>query len=215
MSLIDLAASEKGCITGNKGARFREGSNINKSLLALKICINALADGSKHILYRRSKLTRLLMIANVSPSSAKFKVTVNTLKYADRVKDIKINHSPAPLLSKDKSFLNAFDPEPSTPKRAAEEISDMVSASKKTRLDVLVDGNTWADHREPATPNAKLDTQCELNYPAMKPAGLRNLNSTFAVDDEHMDALNEGGPRAVFGGTDDATASLQECVGLG
>ena len=139
MSLIDLAASEKGCITGNKGARFREGSNINKSLLALKICINALADGSKHILYRRSKLTRLLkdsiggnrttvMIANVSPSSAKFKVTVNTLKYADRVKDIKINHSPAPLLSKDKSFLNAFDPEPSTPKKAAEEISDMVSA---------------------------------------------------------------------------------------
>ena len=168
MSLIDLAASEKGCITGNKGARFREGSNINKSLLALKICINALADGSKHILYRRSKLTRLLkdsiggnrttvMIANVSPSSAKFKVTVNTLKYADRVKDIKINHSPAPLLSKDKSFLNAFDPEPSTPKRAAEEISDMVSASKKTRLDVLVDGNTWADHREPATPKVKLD----------------------------------------------------------
>ena len=201
MSLIDLAASEKGCITGNKGARFREGSNINKSLLALGNCINALADGSKHIPYRSSKLTRLLkdsiggnrttdMIANVSPSSATFEVTVDTLKYADRVKNIRINHSPAPLLRKGKSFMNAFDPEPSTPKRAAEEISDIVSPSKKTRFDVLVDGNTWADHREPATPKAKLDAKCELNYPAMKPAGLRNLNSTFAVDDKPMDALD-------------------------
>jgi hypothetical protein len=33
LSMIDLAGSEKGCVTGNKGARFREGSNINKSLL--------------------------------------------------------------------------------------------------------------------------------------------------------------------------------------
>ena len=33
--MIDLAGSEKGSATGNKGARFREGANINKSLLAL------------------------------------------------------------------------------------------------------------------------------------------------------------------------------------
>jgi len=102
MSLIDLAGSEKGCVTGNKGARFREGSNINKSLLALGNCINALADGSKYIPYRNSKLTRLLkdsiggncrtvMIANVSPSSETFEDTFNTLKYADRAKKIKIN----------------------------------------------------------------------------------------------------------------------------
>merc|ERR1719347_913789 len=102
MSLIDLAGSEKGAVTGNKGARFREGSNINKSLLALGNCINALADGSKYIPYRNSKLTRLLkdsiggncrtvMIANVSPSSETFEDTFNTLKYADRAKKIKIN----------------------------------------------------------------------------------------------------------------------------
>eukprot|EP00092_Neocalanus_flemingeri_P034431 GFUD01037440.1.p1 GENE.GFUD01037440.1~~GFUD01037440.1.p1 ORF type:complete len:1294 (-),score=325.55 GFUD01037440.1:100-3498(-) len=102
MSLIDLAGSEKGGVTGNKGARFREGSNINKSLLALGNCINALADGSKYIPYRNSKLTRLLkdsiggncrtvMIANVSPSSETFEDTFNTLKYADRAKKIKIN----------------------------------------------------------------------------------------------------------------------------
>merc|ERR1719361_1848674 len=82
--------------------RTREGSNINKSLLALGNCINALAEGSKYIPYRNSKLTRLLkdsiggncrtvMISNISPSSMTFEDTFNTLKYADRAKKIKIN----------------------------------------------------------------------------------------------------------------------------
>ena len=44
MSLIDLAGSERAIVTSNRGARFREGANINKSLLALGNCINALAD---------------------------------------------------------------------------------------------------------------------------------------------------------------------------
>ena len=44
MSLIDLAGSERALVTSNRGARFREGANINKSLLALGNCINALAD---------------------------------------------------------------------------------------------------------------------------------------------------------------------------
>ena len=35
MSLIDLAGSERGCATGLSGERFREGNNINRSLLAL------------------------------------------------------------------------------------------------------------------------------------------------------------------------------------
>ena len=44
MSLIDLAGSERAIVTSNSGARFREGANINKSLLALGNCINALSD---------------------------------------------------------------------------------------------------------------------------------------------------------------------------
>ena len=44
MSLIDLAGSERATVTTNRGARFREGANINRSLLALGNCINALAD---------------------------------------------------------------------------------------------------------------------------------------------------------------------------
>jgi len=44
MSLIDLAGSERASATNAKGARFREGANINRSLLALGNIINALAD---------------------------------------------------------------------------------------------------------------------------------------------------------------------------
>ena len=44
MSLIDLAGSERATVTTNRGQRFREGANINRSLLALGNCINALAD---------------------------------------------------------------------------------------------------------------------------------------------------------------------------
>lgn len=44
MSLIDLAGSERANATNAKGARFVEGTNINRSLLALGNVINALAD---------------------------------------------------------------------------------------------------------------------------------------------------------------------------
>jgi hypothetical protein len=40
--LIDLAGSERATNTTNLGERLREGANINKSLLALGNCINAL-----------------------------------------------------------------------------------------------------------------------------------------------------------------------------
>uniref|UniRef100_A0A803VTE1 Kinesin-like protein n=1 Tax=Ficedula albicollis TaxID=59894 RepID=A0A803VTE1_FICAL len=102
MSLIDLAGSERANATSAKGARFVEGTNINRSLLALGNVINALADpkSKRHIPYRNSKLTRLLkdslggncrtvMIAAVSPSSLFYDDTYNTLKYANRAKDIK------------------------------------------------------------------------------------------------------------------------------
>ncbi|KAJ7344534.1 hypothetical protein JRQ81_000484 [Phrynocephalus forsythii] len=103
MCLLDLAGSERASATKTKGARFREGANINRSLLALGNVINALADPKskkQHIPYRNSKLTRLLkdslggncrtiIIAAISPSSLFYDDTYNTLKYASRAKDIK------------------------------------------------------------------------------------------------------------------------------
>ena len=106
LSLIDLAGSERASATQNRGIRLIEGANINRSLLTLGNCINALCDASikgnkkPYIPYRDSKLTRLLkdslggnartvMIANVSPSINTFEDTYNTLKYANRAKNIK------------------------------------------------------------------------------------------------------------------------------
>lgn len=102
LSIIDLAGSERAAATKNRGARLNEGANINKSLLALGDCINALCDPRRrnHVPYRDSKLTRLLkfslggncktvMIVCVSPSSQHYDETLNTLKYADRAKEIK------------------------------------------------------------------------------------------------------------------------------
>lgn len=84
LSLIDLAGSERGTVTENRGIRLLEGAKINRSLLALANCINALGDRSKKgffVPYRDSKLTRLLkdslggncktvMISNIAPSSS-------------------------------------------------------------------------------------------------------------------------------------------------
>ena len=102
LSLVDLAGSERASKTDNTGARLKEGANINRSLLALGNCINALADKKRHthVPFRDSKMTRLLkdslggncrtvMIANITPSHREFEETINTLKYANRAKNLK------------------------------------------------------------------------------------------------------------------------------
>ncbi|XP_064641275.1 kinesin-like protein KIF19 isoform X2 [Lineus longissimus] len=99
--LIDLAGSERASNTLNRGKRMVEGAHINRSLLALGNCINALStNNNRYINYRDSKLTRLLkdalggncktvMIAHISPASLHFEESRNTLIYADRAKNIK------------------------------------------------------------------------------------------------------------------------------
>ncbi|KAL2914435.1 Kinesin-like protein kif19 [Polyrhizophydium stewartii] len=70
LSMIDLAGSERAAETNNRGMRMIEGANINRSLLALGNCINALVDPAKknkYVNYRDSKLTRLLK-ASFEPS---------------------------------------------------------------------------------------------------------------------------------------------------
>ncbi|KAI0242330.1 hypothetical protein L0F63_002401, partial [Massospora cicadina] len=102
---VDLAGSERLKRTGAIGNRAKEGININAGLLALGNVISALGDASKkntHVPYRDSKLTRLLqdsiggnsytmMIACVSPVKADVNETYNTLKYANRARNIKNN----------------------------------------------------------------------------------------------------------------------------
>ncbi|OCH94061.1 kinesin-domain-containing protein [Obba rivulosa] len=103
LSIIDLAGSERAAATTNMGQRMVEGANINKSLLALGNCINALCESGgavRHVPYRNSKLTRLLkfslggncktvMIVCIAPTSLHFDDTQNTLLYAERATKIK------------------------------------------------------------------------------------------------------------------------------
>ncbi|NXL56601.1 KIF19 protein, partial [Chordeiles acutipennis] len=102
--MVDLAGSERAAQTQNRGKRMKEGAHINRSLLALGNCINALSErgGSRaqFVNFRDSKLTRLLkdslggnsrtvMIAHISPASTSFEESRMTLIYACRAKSIK------------------------------------------------------------------------------------------------------------------------------
>ncbi|XP_059513006.1 kinesin-like protein KIF27 isoform X2 [Myotis daubentonii] len=109
---VDLAGSERVTKTGNTGERFKESIQINSGLLALGNVISALGDPrrkSSHIPYRDAKITRLLkdslggtaktvMITCVSPSSFNFDESLNSLKYANRARNIRnkptLNFSP-------------------------------------------------------------------------------------------------------------------------
>lgn len=101
-SLIDLAGNERGADTCSADRQTRmEGAEINKSLLALKECIRALGvKGRAHLPFRASKLTQVLrdsfigensrtcMIAMISPGMNSCEHTLNTLRYANRVKEL-------------------------------------------------------------------------------------------------------------------------------
>eukprot|EP00756_Hemistasia_phaeocysticola_P030523 Hpha_TRINITY_DN16296_c2_g1::TRINITY_DN16296_c2_g1_i1::g.11342::m.11342/K10395/KIF4_21_27; kinesin family member 4/21/27 len=107
LHLVDLAGSERNKKTQATGTRFKESVSINCGLLALGNVISVLADEAKggrggqrpHVPYRESKLTRLLqdslggnartlMIACVSPADSSIEESLNTLKYANRAKNI-------------------------------------------------------------------------------------------------------------------------------
>ncbi|NXJ13437.1 KIF2A protein, partial [Odontophorus gujanensis] len=107
-SLIDLAGNERGADTSSADRQTRlEGAEINKSLLALKECIRALGRNKPHTPFRASKLTQVLrdsfigensrtcMIATISPGMASCENTLNTLRYANRVKELTIDPSAA------------------------------------------------------------------------------------------------------------------------
>jgi kinesin family protein 18/19 len=157
LSLIDLAGSERAAKTNNRGIRMIEGANINRSLLSLGNCINALVDnmkkGSKnHIPYRDSKLTRLLkdslggnsrtvMIANISPGNDSYEDTHNTLKYANRAKNIKTSikknvHNVEYHVSKYTQIINQLKSEVSSLKQQLEGKEHIPRSNLKSTLEM-------------------------------------------------------------------------------
>ncbi|KAL1334826.1 hypothetical protein HN51_063781 [Arachis hypogaea] len=139
ISFIDLAGSERGADTTDNDRQTRiEGAEINKSLLALKECIRALDNDQIHIPFRGSKLTEVLrdsfvgnsktvMISCISPNAGSCEHTLNTLRYADRVKSLSKSGnprkdqapSPVPQTTKEVSSTSSF---PASV--AAEEVND-------------------------------------------------------------------------------------------
>ena len=109
LTLVDLAGSERIKRTHAEGARLKEGININKGLFVLGQVVSTLSElgqqqgnssSNNHIPYRDSKLTRLLqdslggnsktiMVACVSPADSNVEESINTLRYAQRTRNIK------------------------------------------------------------------------------------------------------------------------------
>ncbi|KAJ2858968.1 hypothetical protein GGI22_003141, partial [Coemansia erecta] len=111
---VDLAGSERIKRTGAAGDRAKEGISINAGLLALGNVISALGGATPngntsssgttkrpvHVPYRDSKLTRLLqdslggnsqtvMLACISPSDKNTNESLNTIRYANRARNIR------------------------------------------------------------------------------------------------------------------------------
>jgi len=109
LHLVDLAGSERATSTGATGDTLTEGSNINKSLTTLGMCLSRLAEvassnskSAGHVPFRDSQLTWLLhdslggnsktaMLANISPADINFEETLSTLRFAQTTKKIKMH----------------------------------------------------------------------------------------------------------------------------
>jgi len=103
LTIVDLAGSERQKKTQNIGARFKEATNINTSLLALGNVVSALAAGHRHIPYRDSTLTKILepslngksrttLLVCVSAEAQHASETANSLDFATRA--MRIETSP-------------------------------------------------------------------------------------------------------------------------
>ncbi|XP_048458222.1 kinesin-like protein KIF2A isoform X2 [Rhincodon typus] len=155
-SLIDLAGNERGADTSSADRQTRlEGAEINKSLLALKECIRALGRNKPHTPFRASKLTQVLrdsfigensrtcMIATISPGMGSCENTLNTLRYANRVKEFGISPSDIPFQQGggSRSDLSPtyleYDDFPPSPTRVKELIVDQ-NGPGEGRANILV-----------------------------------------------------------------------------
>ncbi|KAI8372322.1 kinesin family member 11 [Choanephora cucurbitarum] len=143
LNLIDLAGSEK---AASNEERRKEGSYINKSLLTLGTVISKLTESSNskfptHIPFRDSKLTRILqtaltgqakvaVICAISPSISSIEESINTLKFASRVKRITI-HAKNDAVMDDKALLQKYQSEIVELKSKLQSTADILEQEKQ------------------------------------------------------------------------------------
>ena len=115
IKLCDLAGSER-YISSEKYNKkhINELCSINKSLFVLGNVIHILASKrrNKFIPYKDSKLTEILedslsgnsciyLIATISPNDENFDETINTLKFADRAREVMTSFTPNQIINND------------------------------------------------------------------------------------------------------------------
>nr|CAG8439465.1 3105_t:CDS:2 [Entrophospora candida] len=200
---VDLAGSERLKRTSALNERAKEGISINSGLLALGNVISALGDPNKakhttHIPYRDSKLTRLLqdslggnaqtlMIACVSSAEYNLNETINTLKYANRARNIKNNA----VLNQEEIGWNDLEHLQSLVLKLRIEIKNLKSGSNSNN------GSNNSSGRNTPTHNEKDGST------GLQPPQLKRLNSSLSINsngsgsltyhksDKDVDALEE------------------------
>ncbi len=140
-NLIDLAGSENVSKAKTEGLRLREGSNINKSLLALSNVIHSLSSAKSFVNYRDSKLTRLLqpalagnsktmIICTLSQSLNAYQESLNTLHFGAKAKSIKTSIKINEVIDEKSRVLL----ENSQLKHKIRQLEEMISEKKNLEL---------------------------------------------------------------------------------
>ncbi|CAH0602017.1 unnamed protein product [Chrysodeixis includens] len=106
LSLVDLAGSERTNRTKNTGQRLREAGNINKSLMTLRTCLEALREnqisGTNNMVpYRESKITHLFknffegegqvrMVVCANPRAEDYDETLQVMRFAEMAAEVEV-----------------------------------------------------------------------------------------------------------------------------
>jgi len=198
-SFVDLAGNERGADTQSADRQTRiEGAEINKSLLALKECIRALSRQSSHLPFRGSKLTQVLrdsfvggkknktcMIAMISPSMSCVEHTLNTLRYADRVKEL--------IAKEDDALQNPGGTEEKSPDLNDESEPEMFAEEEEEQYDYEDNQHITISSEETSSyiqHNTSSDTNFNhtINMP-QEPLELREVAEQHVVLMDYMENL--------------------------
>lgn len=108
--------------TGSDGKRMDEAKKINSSLTAFgKVILALTSPGNTHVPYRDSRLTRILqgslggnckttMITAAGPAASSYIETLNSLKFANRAKNVK-NYAKVNQDMTDQALLSMYEKE--------------------------------------------------------------------------------------------------------
>ncbi|XP_070774834.1 kinesin-like protein KIF2C [Enoplosus armatus] len=199
-SLIDLAGNERGTdVSSNDRSTLVETAEINRSLLALKECIRSLGMNSDHIPFRMSTLTKVLrdsfigeksrtcMIAMVSPGMASCEYTMNTLRYADRVKELNGNSTSSGAAKAQEPVNSSTEEESVADTSVYDAISQVAELEEKVYVE-LKRVNGFVKEMEQTSYNIEAGLPDMVDHTRKLLDVLLALQS--AVDQERMTRLN-------------------------